>query len=121
MLSAEKLDEIVEAYCDANMKCDDDTGLYDVRPGCEARKTASRIWLTVTGVGLLIDEVRRQRADLAAGAARIGELEAAMAEAVAIVKHHRDTRGSKIAEQVVRRCERLLEQPVRSEGAGDGD
>lgn len=57
-LTAQELDEIVEAYCDANMKCDDDTGLYDVQPGCEARKAASKLWLTVAGVGMLINEVR---------------------------------------------------------------
>lgn len=69
-LTADMLDEITEAYCDANMKCNDETGLYDVRPGCEVRRDAARIWLTVTGVGLLIDEVGRLRAALAEPQAR---------------------------------------------------
>lgn len=62
-MSSAMLDRIEAAYCDANMKCDDDTGLYDVQPDCKARQAAARVWLTVCGVGLLLDEVRRLTAE----------------------------------------------------------
>jgi hypothetical protein len=120
-LSAAQINEIREAYCDANMKC----------AGCEARQTAARAWLTVTGVGLLLDDNRRLLALNAAVATENGRLRdagdelAGCAEALCL-HYRRHTRHrceiDRDAGLAVIHYRAMLadQQPPADDGAGEG-
>lgn len=54
-MTPELRERIIDAICNANVKCDDDTGLYTVGPDCKATQNAARAWLWVTGAGMALD------------------------------------------------------------------
>ena len=86
-MTPEQRDDIERAICDANMKCDDDTGLYDVQPGCKARQAASRAWLWVTGAGMALTAYDAAEARAEAAEAEAARLREAMQEAVNYADH----------------------------------
>lgn len=118
----EMLDEITDAYVSANMKCDDDTGMYDVQPDCKAKQAAARIWLLLTGVGLLIDEVDRLRADLVASRVREEGLRDA---GQGVVSAWDDEANHEswwaVLPEPIERLRSMLAAPGRADPEGDSD
>jgi len=85
-LSAEMREQIAEAYCDANVKCYDPTDIHSpINQACESRKRASQVWLTVTGVGMLLDDLDKADAEIARLRALVAAQEAVDVAARALV------------------------------------
>lgn len=73
-MDEQQREALITAISDANMKCDDDTDLYDVQPGCEARRNAARLWLWVTGAGITLTAYDAERARAERAEAEVARL-----------------------------------------------